>query len=63
MLTPDNKSLISELADDYHTRIVFSNKVRENKELFKRLVEEGYLVPSNPNLIITRKLKEEMKWK
>lgn len=63
MLTPDNKSLLSELVDDYHTRIVFSSKVRENKELFKWLVEEGYLVPSNPNLIITRKLKEEMKWK
>lgn len=62
-LSKSDKAMLTEMIDFHHTGILFTAKVKENKDLFKRLVDDGYLIPSYPWLVATRKLKEEMEWK
>lgn len=62
-MTDAEKALVDALVDHHKVAIHYTEAVEPHKELLFRMIGEGLLIPSNPNLIVTRKLKELMDWR
>lgn len=62
-MTDKEKALVETLVNYHKVAIHYTEAMEPHKELLFRMIGEGLLIPSNPNLIVTRKLKEIMKWR
>lgn len=54
-------SFIKDIADRHLVFIRYNNNMKEHQPKLKKLVEQGLLLKSFPNLILTRKLQEILK--
>lgn len=60
-LTNKEIELIRECSDKYLVFIRLTEKVLPYEKEIDKLINDGLLIPSKPNLIITRKLLENYK--
>ncbi len=54
-------SFIKDIADRHLVFIRYTNDMKEYQPKLKKLVDQGLLLKSFPNLILTRKLQEILK--
>lgn len=57
----NNIDIIISCLDNYRTAITVTKDNIKYKNIFKEYIDNGLLIPSKPNLIVTRKLLEEIK--
>lgn len=57
----NNIDIIISCLNNYRTAITVTKDNIKYKNIFKEYIDNGLLIPSKPNLIVTRKLLEEIK--
>ncbi len=57
----NNIDIIISCLNNYRTAITVTKNNIKYKNIFKEYIDNGLLIPSKPNLIVTRKLLEEIK--
>lgn len=53
--------IVISCLNNYRTAITVTRDNIKYKNIFKEYIDNGLLIPSKPNLIVTRKLLEEIK--
>lgn len=54
----EDLDIIKQYINEYNTYITVTKENYKHKDIFKKFINQGLLLQSKPNLIITRKLKE-----
>ena len=57
----NNIDIIISCLNNYRTAITVTKDNIKYKNIFKEYIDNGLLIPSKPNLIVTRKFLEEIK--